>query len=98
MGNLENVIVAAIAGLQAGQEVVLAENKSWFAKNRILLAVFAFVLGIVAVEGLSLIVSFGGQRQGVGLLGGATATAIFFVVLWAKKPRYLLKIVRINSL
>lgn len=98
MGDLESVIVAAIPGLQAGQEIVLSDNKSWFAKNRIVLAVFAFVLGVVAVEGLSVIVSFGGQRQGVDFLGGATATAIVFVVLWVKKPRYLLKIVRINSL
>ena len=98
MGSLESIIVAAIPGLQAGQEILLCDSKSWLAKNKIVFAVFAFVLGVVAVEGLSVIVSFGGQRQGVDLLGGAIASAIVFIVLWVKKPRYLLKIVRIDNL
>ena len=47
MGVRDITKVAAIKGIQNGQEVVLRDNINWFFKNRIMLVLVAFVLGII---------------------------------------------------
>ena len=66
MGVRDITKVAAVKGIQIGQEVVLRDNISWLIKNRIMLVVVAFVLGIILTEVTSTIVSFGTYRGGNG--------------------------------
>jgi len=89
--------VAAIKGIQIGQEVFLRDNISWFVKNRIMLVVVAFVLGIILTEVTSTIVSFGTYRSGIDLFVGGVLTLIVLVVSWVKKPRYLFRIVKVGQ-
>ena len=88
--------VAAVKGIQIGQEVVLRDNISWFIKNRIMLVVVAFVLGIILTEVTSTIVSFGTYRGGMALLVGGILTLIVLIVSWIRKPRYLFRIEQIE--
>ncbi len=97
MGIRDIVKVAAIKGVQIGQEVALCDNKNWFIKNKVVFAVIAFVLGIIMAEGISTVVSFGQYREEVDLLGGMILTIILLIVSWIKKPRYLLRIERIGG-
>ena len=97
MGVRDITKVAAIKGIQIGQEVVLRDNISWFIKNKIMLVVVAFVLGIILTEATSTIVSFGTYRGGMALLVGGILTLIVLIVLWVKKPRYLFKIEQIEG-
>lgn len=97
MGVRDITKVAAIKGIQIGQEVVLRDNINWFFKNRIMLVLVAFVLGIIVTEALSAIVSFGTYRGGIDLLVGGILTLIVLVVSWVKKPRYLFRIEQIEG-
>src|SRR3989339_1251102 len=89
--------VAAIKGIQIGQEVFLRDNISWFVKNRIMLVVVAFVLGIILTEVTSTIISFGTYRGGMALLVGGILTLIVLIVSWIRKPRYLFRIEQIEG-
>ena len=97
MGVRDITRVAAIKGIQIGQEVVLRDNINWFFKNRIMLVLVAFVLGIILTEAASVIVSFGTYRGDMDLLAGGILTLIVLVVSWVKKPRYLLRIEQIEG-
>ena len=97
MGVSDITKVAAIKGIQIGQEVVLRDNISWFIKNRIMLVVVAFVLGIILTEVTSTIVSFGTYRAGMALLVGGILTLIVLIVSWIRKPRYLFRIEQIEG-
>ncbi len=97
MGVRDITKVAAVKGIQIGQEVVLCDNISWFIKNRIMLVVVAFVLGIILTEAASTIVSFGTYRGGMALLAGGTLTLIVLIVSWIRKPRYLFRIEQIEG-
>jgi hypothetical protein len=97
MGVRDITKVAAIKGIQIGQEVVLRDNTNWFCKNRIMLVLVAFVLGIIVTEASSVIVSFGTYRGGIDLLVGGILTLIVLVVSWVKKPRYLFRIEQIEG-
>jgi len=97
MGVRDITKVAAIKGIQIGQEVVLRDNITWFIKNRIMLVVVAFVLGIIVTEAMSFIISFGTYRGGIDLLVGGILTLIVLVVSWVKKPRYLFRIEQIEG-
>ena len=88
--------VAATKGIQIGQEVVLRDNTTWFIKNRIMLVLVAFVLGIIVTEAASAVVSFGTYRGGIDLLVGGMLSLIVLVVSWVKKPRYLFRIVKVG--
>lgn len=92
MGIRDIITVAAINGIRIGQEVVLRETRNWFIKNKIVVALLAFVLGIILTESISTIVSFGAYRTEFDLLGGGLITIIIMMVLRIKRPRYLFKI------
>lgn len=92
MGIRDIIKVAAVQGIQVGQEVVLHDTKNWLTKNKIALAVFAFVSGIIVTEAISAVVSFGTYRKEIDLLGGGLITIIMLIVLWIKRPRYLFRI------
>ena len=97
MGVRDITKVAAIKGIQMGQEVVLRDNITWFFKNRIMLVLVAFVLGIIVTEAAATIVSFGTYRGAIDLLVGGILTLIVLVVSWVKKPRYLFRIEQIEG-
>lgn len=97
MGIRDIVKVAAIKGVQIGQEVVLCDNKNWFIKNKVVFAVIAFVLGIIMAEGIFTVVSFGQYREEADLLGGMILTIILLIVSRIRKPRYLLRIERVEG-
>src|SRR3989304_3626581 len=97
MGVRDITKVAAVKGIQIGQEVVLRDNISWFIKNRIMLVVVAFVLGIILIEATSTIVSFGRYRGEMALLAGGMLTLIVLIVSWVRKPRYLFRIVKVGQ-
>ena len=97
MGVRDITKVAAIKGIQMGQEVVLRDNITWFLKNRIMLVLVAFVLGIIVAEAAATIVSFGTYRGAIDLLVGGILTLIVLVVSWVKKPRYLFRIEQIEG-
>ncbi len=97
MGVKDITKVAAIKGIQIGQEVVLRDNISWFIKNRIMLVVAAFVFGIILIEATSTIVSFGRDRGEMALLAGGMLTLIVLIVSWVRKPRYLFRIVKVGQ-
>ncbi|MCK6469805.1 MAG: SoxR reducing system RseC family protein [Candidatus Brocadia sinica] len=84
--------VAAIDGIQIGQEVVLHDTKNWLMKNKIVFSLLAFVSGIILTEFISKIISFGAYHKQIDLLGSGMATVIALVVLWVKRPRYLFRI------
>ena len=97
MGVRDITKVAAIKGIQMGQEVVLRDNITWFFKNRIMLVLVAFVLGIIVTEAAATIISFGTYRGAIDLLVGGILTLIVLVVSWVKKPRYLFRIEQIEG-
>ena len=97
MGVRDITKVAAIKGIQIGQEVVLRDNITRFFKNRIMLVLVAFVLGIIVTEAAATIVSFGTYRGAIDLLVGGILTLIVLVVSWVKKPRYLFRIEQIEG-
>ena len=97
MGVRDITKVDAIKGIQIGQEVVLRDNINWFIKNRIMLVVVAFVLGIILTEATSTIVSFGTYRGGMALLAGGMLTLTVLIVSWVRKPRYLFRIVEVGQ-
>ena len=97
MGVRDITKVAAIKGIQMGQEVVLRDNITWFFKNRIMLVLVAFVLGIIVTEAAATIISFGTYRGAIDLLVGGILTLIVLVVSWVKKPRYLFRIVKVGQ-
>lgn len=97
MGVRDITKVAAVKGIQIGQEVVLRDNISWFIKNRIMLVVVAFVLGIILTEATSAIISFGSYRGSMDLLVGGILTLIVLIVSWVRKPRYLFRIEQIEG-
>ena len=97
MGVRDITKVATVKGIQIGQEVVLRDNISWLIKNRIMLVVVAFVLGIILTEVTSTIVSFGTYRGGMALLVGGILTLIVLIVSWIRKPRYLFRIEQIEG-
>ena len=97
MGVRDITKVAAIKGIQMGQEVVLRDNITWFLKNRIMLVLVAFVLGIIVTEAAATIISFGTYRGAIDLLVGGILTLIVLVVSWVKKPRYLFRIEQIEG-
>ncbi|MBM4065821.1 MAG: hypothetical protein FJ266_09305 [Planctomycetes bacterium] len=94
MGVRDITKVAAVKGIQTGQEVVLRDNINWLSKNRIMLVVAAFVSGIILTEAASTIISFGSYRGGMDLLVGGSLTLIVLIVSWLRKPRYLFRIVK----
>lgn len=96
MGVRDITKVAAVKGIQIGQEVVLRDNISWFIKNRIMLVVVAFVLGIILTEATSASISFGSYRGRMDLLVGGILTLIVLIVSWVRKPRYLFRIVNVG--
>ena len=97
MGVRDITKVSAIKGIQIGQEVVLRDNITWFIKNRIMLVLVAFVLGIIVTEATATIISFGTYRGAIDLLVGGILTLIVLVVSWVKKPRYLFRIEQIEG-
>src|SRR3989304_4400462 len=97
MGVRDITKVDAIKGIQIGQEVVLRDNINWFIKNRIMLVVVAFVLGIILTEATSAIISFSSYRGGMDVLVGGILTLIVLIISWAKKPRYLFRIVKVGQ-
>ena len=97
MGVRDIAKVAAIKGIQIGQEVVLRDNINWLSKNRIMLVVAAFVSGIILTETISTIISFDSYRGGMDLLVGGILTLIVLIVSWVKKPRYLFRIEQIEG-
>ena len=97
MGIRDIIKVAVIKGIQAGQEVVLCDNINWFSKNKIMLVLGAFVLGIILTEATSTVVSFGTNRGGTDLLVGGILTAIVLIISWIKKPQYHFRIERIEG-
>lgn len=92
MGIHDSIKVAAIRGIQVGQEVVLSETRNWFTKNKMVSVLLAFVLGIILADAVSTIVSFGTYRTEIDLLGAGFVTIIMVMVLWIKRPRYLFRI------
>lgn len=92
MGVHDIIKVAAIDGIQIGQEVVLRDTKNWLTENKIVFSLLAFVSGIILTEVISTIVSFGTYHKQVDLLGGGLTTMIMLVVLWFKRPQYLFRI------
>lgn len=92
MGIQDIIKVAAINGIQTGQEVVLHDTKNWFTKNKTVFALLAFVSGIIVTELLSKIISFGAYHKQVDLSGGGLTMAIMLVVLWVRRTRYLFRI------
>lgn len=92
MGIRDIVKVAAIEGIQVGQEVILRDNKNWFRKNKIVFTLIAFISGIIVTEAIAAVISFGAYRKEVDLLGGGILTIIMLMVLWAKRPQYLFRI------
>ena len=84
--------VEAINGIQIGQEVVLLRNTSWFLKNRIMIALVAFVLGVIVTETASAIISFDTRSGGIDIIMGGICTLIVLVVSSVKKPKYLFRI------
>ena len=97
MGVRDSTRVAAVGGVQVGQEVVLRDNINWFFKNRIMLVVAAFVSGIILTETASVTISFSTHRGGVNLLIGGILTLIVLIVSWVRKPRYLFSIEQIEG-
>lgn len=92
MGVRDIIKVAAIDGIQIGQEVVLHDTKNWLTKNTMIFSLLAFISGIILTELISKIISFSTYHKEIDLLGGGLATVILLVVLWVKKPRYLFRI------
>lgn len=92
MGIQDIINVAAINGIQTGQEVVLHDTKNWFTKNKIVFILLAFVSGIIVTELLSKIILFGAYHKQIDLSGGGLTMAIMLVVLWVRRPRYLFRI------
>ena len=97
MGVRDITRVAAITGIQIGQAVGLRDNINWFFKNRIMLVLVAFVLGVILTEAASSIISFGTYSGGMDLLAGGILTLIVLVVSLVKKPRYLFRIEQIEG-
>lgn len=96
MGVRDITKVAAVKGIQIGQEVVLRDNINWLSKNRIILVVAAFVSGIILTEVTSTIISFGSSGGGMDLVVGGILTLIVLIVSWVRKPRYLFRIVKVG--
>lgn len=92
MGIQDIIRVAAIEGIQVGQEVVVHSNKNWFAKNRWLVIVIAFVLGLIITEAISMVVSFGVHHKNIDILGAGIVTVIVSIIVWMKRPHYLFRI------
>jgi hypothetical protein len=92
MGVRDIIKVAAIDGIQIGQEVVLHETKNWLTKNKIVFSLLAFVSGIILAEFISKVISFGAYHEEIDLLGGGLAMIAMRLVLWVKRPRYLFRI------
>src|SRR3990172_5479011 len=92
MGGGDIMNVEAINGIQIGQEVVLLRNTSWFLKNRIMIALVAFVLGVIVTETASAIISFDTRSGGIDIIMGGICTLIVLVVSSVKKPKYLFRI------
>ncbi|OQZ03522.1 MAG: hypothetical protein B6D34_07165 [Candidatus Brocadia sp. UTAMX1] len=97
MGIQDIITVAAIDGIQVGQEVVLREGRNWFTKNKMIVVSLAFVLGMILSEVLSALVSFGTYHAEIDLLGGALITIIVVIVLRIKSPKYLFRIEMIEG-
>ena len=97
MGVQDTVLVAAIKGIQIGEEVLLCENKNWFGKNKIIFAVIAFVLGIMLVEAISLVASLGNYHMKFDLLGGVILTILVFIISWVKRSQYLFRLESIKG-
>lgn len=89
--------VAAIEGLGVGQKVVILDAKNWFTRNKIVLILIAFVLGVIISELMSLIAPFGVYRNDVDVFGGCLLTTIVLAVLWMKRSRYPFRIARIEG-
>ncbi|MCF6154219.1 MAG: hypothetical protein E3K36_02985 [Candidatus Brocadia sp.] len=92
MGVRDIIKVAAISGIQIGQEVVLHDTKNWLRKNKIVFSLLAFVSGIILTEFISKIISFGAYHKEIDLLGGSLVMIIMLLVLWVKRPQYLFRI------
>lgn len=92
IGIHDSITVAAINGIQIGQEVVLRDARNWFTKNKMVSVLLAFVLGIILTDAISSVVSFGHYRTEIDLFSGGLITIITVLVLWIKRPRYLFKI------
>ncbi|MFN3533349.1 MAG: SoxR reducing system RseC family protein [Candidatus Brocadia sp.] len=92
MGVRDIIKVAAVDGIQIGQEVVLHDTKNWFTKNKIVFSLLAFVSGIILTEFISKIISFGAYHKEIDLLGGGLAMIVMLVVLWVRRPQYLFRI------
>lgn len=92
LGVRDSIKVAAIKGIQIGQEVVLHDTKNWFMKNKIVFVLFAFVSGIILTELMSKIISFGAYNKEIDLLGGGLVMIVTLLVLWVKRPQYLFRI------
>jgi hypothetical protein len=91
-GTQDSIRVAAVPGIRTGQEVILQSNKNWFIRNKILLIVIAFVLGMVITEAIGKLVSFGTYSRNITMAGGITASVIVSCIVWIKRPQYLFKI------
>lgn len=92
MGVHDVIKVASVKGIHIGQEIVLCDTISWFTKNRILLAVCAFVCGIIIAEAIATIISFGAYRRAIDFTIGGILAAAVYSVSWFKKPKYLFRI------
>lgn len=92
MGVHDIIKVAAINGIEIGQEVLLRDTKSWLTKNKILFSLLAFVSGIILAEFISKIISFGAYHKEIDLLGGGLVMIVMLLVLWVKRPQYFFRI------
>lgn len=92
MGVRDIIKVAAIDGIQIGQEVVLHDTKNWFTRHKVVFSLLAFVSGCMLTEFMSKVISFGAYHKEIDLLGGGLAMTVMLIVLWVMRPRYLFRI------
>ncbi len=97
MGVRDIIKVAALHGIQVGQEVMLEDTTNWFTRNKILFALLSFVAGIIWTELLTMIISFGAYHTAADLFGGGLTMMALLIVLWIKRQKYLFRIKMIEG-
>ncbi len=97
MGVHDVIKVASVKGILIGQEIVLCDTISWFTKNRILLAVSAFVFGVIIAEAIAAIIPYGAYRRAIDFTLGGILAAGVYSISWFKKPKYLFRIEQISD-
>ncbi len=83
------VKVRTIQGIQVGQEVVLLSKRNLFTRNKIMLAVIAFVFGIIMTEIIASTAALTFYRTEVDILGGCISMFLLLLIVWMKSPKDL---------